>query len=110
MKVDISTSEDISGIKQVNLWFEETILRFYSGKFDSRWNLVGNVVFSGLFDSWSDFKVSEERSFFKHSISNGVHSIDRITIEDGAGNINTYHNSDLLSLGFSNQSGGFWCK
>lgn len=103
LKVDISTSEDISGIKQVNLWFEEKLSYGQTAESsypDGTWSVM---TFPGLFDSWSDFKVSEERSFFKHSISNGVHLIDRITIEDGAGNINTYYNSDLLSLGFPNQ-------
>ncbi len=94
-----SAQDDISGVKEMVIWFDKTMPNGYS--------LVG--IYGSYDDPWDDGS-SAKALTFTSSTAPGTYSITSIDITDNMNNERTYYPADLTAKGFPTsltvQSGG----
>ena len=103
LNFSVTTTSDQVGIDDVVVWFEDKISYAYSAGSDNPNGTYSLVTLSGIYDSWDDFTVSEDKWLFPNIASNGTYKIDRVEVTDHAGNETEYSYADLANLGFSNE-------
>ena len=98
LTVDTEASDDISGIKNIQIWFDRNLTYSYTNsnqKFSS--NLLLN---QGLSDSWLDGSSSQTWNI-EDTNPSGTYNVTSVTIEDLQGNTRSYTSDELSELGFN---------
>ena len=92
-------TDDLSGIKNIALWFDKGFVYSYSpdSTYSSKSNLLLN---SGIYDAWSD-SASTQTWYIAPTNLSGPYSLTRVEVEDLQGNIRTYSPSELTALGIN---------
>ena len=92
---------DTSGIKSAVVYFDNDLTYSYTtpaNKPDGSFSFVGLF---GIYDSWDDLTVSENKGLFSSSTANGEYQVSYVVLNDNASNSRTYYTQELSSLGFS---------
>ncbi|WP_286927991.1 calcium-binding protein [Pseudomonas sp. UBA7721] len=97
LTIDAVASDDLSGIKNVQVWFDRNFTYSYtindSQKYSS--NLLLN---QGLNDSWLDGS-SAQTWFIAATNPSGVYNITHVVVEDLQGNTHPYYKDELAEIG-----------
>ena len=92
-------TDDLSGVKQVLVWFDREFAYSYSltGQNFSSTNLLGMF---GTSDSWEDGASASTWAIAATNPS-GIYNITHIDVVDQQGNSRAYYQSELISLGIN---------
>ncbi|WP_268256902.1 calcium-binding protein [Pseudomonas sp. CIP-10] len=96
LTIDAAASDDISGIKNIQIWFDKNFTYSYTNsdqKFSS--SLLLN---QGLSDSWVDGSSSQTWNIAETNPP-GIYNVTSVVVEDLQGNTRTYSPSELSELG-----------
>jgi hypothetical protein len=92
-------SDDMSGVKNVQVWFDKSFTYSFSIGDNSnvKYNLLVN---SGIYDSWSDGLSSQTWGVAATNPSD-IYNVTHVVVEDLQGNTRSYSPTELTTMGIN---------